>query len=214
MTTIRRPGRRPAAACRSRSGPASCAPPIRACRSQRCRTRKPGGFFSNVAQARTPQASAVASAVARSGVARTVPPAAAAGRRRTARELGTAGSRGRAGWLADAAAVRRDDRVFGRQRVPSSSSNARTTKREPLSLILDPVTMQVVAVGIEPGLGALDRRRRPCRPPARTAPNGSSRRDAPLHGRRDSRAHKGGARISRHENDNDPAEVQEPQRLD
>ena len=32
MTTIRRPRRRPAAACRSKSGPASCARPIRACR--------------------------------------------------------------------------------------------------------------------------------------------------------------------------------------
>ena len=39
MTTIRRPRRRPAADCRWKSGPASCARRIRACRSRRCRTR-------------------------------------------------------------------------------------------------------------------------------------------------------------------------------
>ena len=39
MTTIRRPRRQPAAACRSKSGPASCARLIRAWRWRACRTR-------------------------------------------------------------------------------------------------------------------------------------------------------------------------------
>ena len=41
MTTTRRPRRRPAAACRWKSGPASCARRIRACRWRACRIRKP-----------------------------------------------------------------------------------------------------------------------------------------------------------------------------
>ena len=56
--------------------------------------------------------------------------------------------------------------------------------------VLDAVAMQIVAVGIEPGLGALDMVADLARPPARTAPNDSSRRDAPLHGRRDNPARK------------------------
>ncbi len=46
MTTARRPSTSPAAACRSKSGAASCATRTRACRSPRCRPSNGGGLIA------------------------------------------------------------------------------------------------------------------------------------------------------------------------
>ena len=223
MTTTRRPRRRPAAACRSKSGPASCAtahqgvPVAGLPKSQ----AGGGGLLSNLFQSASQvsdAATAIVSAIrASSRSARTDPvrrrlsPATDTHLRTATESIGPPGSSVGPRWLVDGPGVRReplDAARAGSIQKPRKQPHARKEVLDVCSVRIAKVgraalvhrvresfsprqcrTMQIVAVGVEPGLGALDM----AADFATTRQNrasGSSRPDARLHGRRDSPAHR------------------------